>query len=325
MTPQDGVMFSVIIPTYNRPQPLAQCLKALASQELPRERYEVIVVDDGGSAVLEPVIAAVSSRLNITLLRQDNAGPAAARNTGAAQARGHYLAFTDDDCAPQPGWLSAFAAQFEQTPDNLLGGKTINVLTGNPFSAASQYLIDMLYQHFNEQPGSATFFASNNMTMPRSIFHRLGGFNTSFPLSAGEDRDFCDHWLYQGQRMTYVPMARLDHAHMLTLRKFWKQHFNYGRGAVTYHRLRALRGSGSFKIDPGFHFNLRHWFIQPVRQTRQWYRWFMPLLLIFSQFANLSGFIYERNRLRHAGETVEVQRVIPDGKSVAKGQYQKAE
>ncbi|MGZ8250554.1 glycosyltransferase [Methylomagnum sp.] len=139
--------FSIVIPTLNRPGPLRHCLAALTALDYPAECYEVIVVDDGGHAPLNGGLAEFQGRLKIRLIRQTNAGPGAARNTGAAAASGEYLAFTDDDCHPEPGWLRAFAARFEARPDALLGGHTLNGLPENIYSAASQALQAWFYDY----------------------------------------------------------------------------------------------------------------------------------------------------------------------------------
>lgn len=304
------MQFSLIIPTYNRPEALAGCLRALCTLDFPRDQFEVIIVDDGSETPLDAVVAPFAEQVKLRLLRQSNAGPAAARNHGASQAAGTYLIFTDDDCAPHPQWLRGFADALAGHAECIVGGKTVNA-QHNPFSAASQVLIDILYEHFNQSGKSPTFFTSNNMAMPHRLFQQVGGFSREFPLSAGEDRDFCDKWLHHGLAMVYVPSAVMFHTHRLNLRKFWKQHFNYGRGAVTFHRLRAARGSGTFAIEAGFHFNLRYWLVKPVRQTDAWYRWLMPALLVLSQIANLCGFMYERRRV--SGEIdLERHTTIPD-------------
>src|SRR5437870_3627411 len=93
-----GPTFSIIVPTFQRPVQLATCLQALAGLRYPRERFEVFVVDDGSSVPPSDVVARIRGEINITLLIQHHSGPAAARNAGAERARGHVLAFTDDDC-----------------------------------------------------------------------------------------------------------------------------------------------------------------------------------------------------------------------------------
>ena len=96
---------SIVIPTRNRPHAVERCLDALAAQTLPPGSFEVIVVDDGGepSLALDPTRWA--SKFELKVIRQNNTGPAGARNRGVAVARGEFLAFTDDDCLP--GWKNS--------------------------------------------------------------------------------------------------------------------------------------------------------------------------------------------------------------------------
>lgn len=234
--------FTVIIPTHSSPAPLAACLAALARSSYPREQFEVVVVDDGGSVDLEHTLAScMCARLR--LLRQPRRGPGAARNTGARAARGRWLAFTDDDCLPEPGWLHALAAQLVHDPLRAVGGQTLNHLAGNPFSSASQLLSDYLYSYYNTAGGGeARFFTSNNLAVAAATFEAIGGFDETYTRAASEDREFCSHWLRRGFRLHYEPSARVRHAHHIGAASFWRQHFQYGRGARGYHLARLAEG-----------------------------------------------------------------------------------
>ncbi|MDP9073039.1 MAG: glycosyltransferase [Actinomycetota bacterium] len=101
---------SVVIPTYNRPQGCAALLRALADQTLAPTRFEVVVVDDcsAGDAVatLTALVDELPYRLQV-LCTPANRGPAQARNIGWRAAGAPVLAFMDDDCTPEPGWLEA--------------------------------------------------------------------------------------------------------------------------------------------------------------------------------------------------------------------------
>jgi len=238
---------SIIIPTYRRPDSLQVCLRALSKLDYPKSSFEVIIVDDGGEIPLQPLLEPFSERLRMKVLRQPNAGPAAARNFGASGATGALLAFTDDDCAPASNWLRTFAAAFLETPISLLGGRTLNALRDNPYAGTSQLIIDVAYAHYNRYASDAQFFASNNMAAPTDLFRSLNGFDPKFRTS--EDRDLCDRWRSSGHPLRYVPEAVISHAHTLTLRSFWNQHAGYGRGAWLYHRARAHRGTGRFRPD----------------------------------------------------------------------------
>lgn len=286
-------VFSIVIPTYNRPERLASCLLSLTRLNYPRDRFEVIVVDDGSSPPIAPVAESFEATLTLTLLRQDNSGPACARNTGAANAQGQYLVFTDDDCQPYPDWLTALDTALHQQPTALVGGYTVNALPDNLFSTASQLLIDYLYNYYNSRQ-TPSFFASNNFAMAAEQFRQLGGFDTSFPLAAGEDREFCDRWLQQGLPMAYAPEARVDHSHHLSMGRFWRQHFNYGRGAYCFHQVRSRRAAEQVKVEPlGFYWQLLTY---PLSQQFQIQGMLLSGLLFVSQVANVTGFFWERNQ-----------------------------
>ena len=166
MTP----FFSIIVPTFDRPEALTACVQAMRRLDYPRDRFEVIIVDDGSR------IPAVASRphleddVMITVLRQANAGPASARNLGARHARGDILAFTDDDCRPTPQWLRELAQSFHDEPTELVGGRTVNGLDNNLYSAASQMIVDEAYAYFFRRDSDLRFFASNNMAVLDQAF-----------------------------------------------------------------------------------------------------------------------------------------------------------
>jgi GT2 family glycosyltransferase len=291
--------FSVVIPTYARPERLRACLAALPRLDYPSEHFEVVVVDDGSPSPLDAVVAPFRSRVRLTLFRQPNRGPAAARNAGAARAAGAFLAFTDDDCAPEPGWLAALRDRFAAVPNQLLGGRTVNALPSNPFSAASQDLLDYLYEYFPRAHGLSPFFASNNLAVPAARFHQLGGFDEDFPLAAGEDRDFCDRWRERGWPAAFAGDAVVRHAHHLSLRPFWRQHFNYGRGAAHLQAARARRLE-VYRLKPeplGFYAGMLRY---PFAHYTFGKAALRTLLMALSQTATAAGYMSEAGpRARH--------------------------
>lgn len=280
--------FSIIIPTYNRPLELVNCLDRLA--QLNYEEFEVIVVDDGSFQSLQPVITPFQSQLQLTLIEQTNQGPSAARNAGAKIAKGEYLAFTDDDCLPTPTWLTALAQGLDINPNHLVGGKTLNALPNNLYASSSQGIIDVVYDYYHQDAKLLRFFASNNFAVSRVAFNNLGGFNETFWTS--EDREFCDRWLQAGYSLAYIPEATIFHAHNLNLSSFWQQHFNYGRGAFRFYQIRVQRGLEGLKVEPQFYgallcypFSSRF----PIKFVV-----LFPILLFIAQLANLCGFFWER-------------------------------
>jgi GT2 family glycosyltransferase len=292
MMPATPPLFSIVIPTHQRPARLASCLQAVEKLDYPRDRFEVVVVDDGTrpEGSVEAVLLPHRETLEVRLVRQHRAGPAAARNAGAERASGDFLAFTDDDCRPRPGWLSALAKRLADAPDALVGGRVVNGLTGNACSAASQVLIDYISGYYLKK--GAPIFPSNNLAIARGVFRQLGGFDPRFPRAAGEDREFCDRGLARGVALLYAPDAVVEHSHDLTLRGFVRQHFHYGCGAWHYHRIRAQRGSNRIRLEPlRFYSDLVR---APFRLEPRQRRFTIGALLILSQIANAAGFFLER-------------------------------
>jgi GT2 family glycosyltransferase len=286
--------FSIIVPTFGRPTQLAACLEALTRLDYPHDRVEVVVVDDGSERPPEAAVAAFRDRLDAVLIAQPHAGPATARNTGAAHSHGEILAFTDDDCMPEAGWLRALAARATREPRCAVGGRTLNLLVDDIFATASQLLITHLYDYYNADPNHARFFASNNLAVPAEDFRALGGFDSTALLAAGEDREFCDRWVQRGHRMAYAPDAIVCHAHSLSLRAFWRQHFTYGRGAHYFHRARRQRHARPMRPEPPrFYLDLLR---QPLLQRSDHSRPLLMALLALTQAANAAGFVYELHR-----------------------------
>jgi GT2 family glycosyltransferase len=148
------------------------------------------------------------------------------------------VAFTDDDCCHASDWLTRLEGYFEKYPKAMVGGRPVNTLRSNPFSIASQLLIDYLLFSANAVPTAGSYL--NNIALPREEFVAMGGFDIAFSMSA-EDRDLCDRWVRSGKQIVFAPEILIGHAHQLNWRSYWKQHRNYGRGAFQHLR-KGIRG-----------------------------------------------------------------------------------
>ena len=283
--------FSVIVPTFNRPRDLARCLAALARLDYPQDEFEVIVVDDGGSADLGSVVAASSQRIKLTLLRQTNLGPSAARNNGAAHSAGSFLAFVDDDCEPSQGWLRALDDTLMRVPDALIGGRVVNGLPSNPNDEASQQILDYISQHFNRDSENGGFFPSNNMAVAAQLYRQIGGFDATFRRSASEDRDLCDRCLRYGLRLIAVREAVVTHYREMSFCGFWNQQFQYGRGAFSYARARERRNGGPVPFE-GWRFHLGL-VTSPLRDSLRPRSLYLSCLILVSQVAVVAGYASE--------------------------------
>ena len=295
---------SIVVTTFERPHQLPRLLEALAAQHYPRDRFEVIVVNDGGPTPLDPVLALFTTRLNLRLLRQAHAGPAVGRNTGLAEARGRYVAFTDDDCAPDPRWLSELKRTLDAWPQAMAGGRVENGEKRRLCSEASQLITEIVYHFYNADPRDARFFTSNNMAAPANLLRALGGFDPRFHTA--EDRDLCERWRQAGLRMVFTSDAVVRHHRVLNLQGFCGQHFAYGRGAALFHRLRSARGSSRFREHTAFHLACLSWPGLAWSKAPGLRAAPMAALLVLWQAANAAGFLAGRlsgaARWNQAGE-----------------------
>ncbi len=283
---------SVVVPTFRRPGPLRRCIQALAQLDYPRERLEVVIVDDGGQDLSEAELTALAPGLALRLVTQvHNGGPAKARNLGARAASGELLALTDDDCRPRSSWLRDLAGAVAEQPTVLVGGQVDNALEQNLFAEASQDLVSYLYEYFPKGRALLPFLTSNNMAGRREEFLRIGGFDETFPFSAAEDRDLSERWARDIGPLRHLRGAVVDHHHELTFRRFVRQHHYYGIGAVQLARRRRRRGQGRPRPEPiSFYAGMLAY---PIRH-HGWRRG-VPIaaLVALSQVASLSGMLAE--------------------------------
>jgi glycosyltransferase involved in cell wall biosynthesis len=250
-------LFSIVVPAFDRPRQFLSCLEALRGLEYPRDRFEVIVVDDQGAVPASATVAGCATGLDLRVHRQPWGGPAVARNTGAAMAQGQYLCFTDSDCVPAPHWLQTLEARFGEEPETAFGGRTLNGTPECPYATASQIILDAVHEFFNEHPGRSKFFAPTNLALSAELFRQCGGFDARFTVS--EDREFCDRWQRQGRRIRYAEEAVVHHVHRLDFQTFLRRHSGYGRGARRFHLSKeSAAGRGEFKDLRFYPFLLRH-------------------------------------------------------------------
>lgn len=210
---------SVVVPTRDRPEDLRRCLAALEIQTIS---IETVVVEDA-----------------------EGRGPAWARNEGARRARGEVICFTDDDCAPFPGWAEALAVPILEAKAQATAGPTHMAAGATPADLAWEAIVTYLQQQA-AKPGTSSpgFAATANLACSRDLWERLP-FDESFPAAAGEDRDWAERAARQGAAPQFVPGAVSLHRPGMCTRGFLSQQFRYGRGAAQYRSADDDRRLGS--------------------------------------------------------------------------------
>ena len=192
--------FTVVVPTLGRDTLLRALLDALASQTLDRSRWDLVVSFDG--AAPSPTIAQrIESMHGVSVTSPARQGPGAARNRGAHRAAGEVLAFTEDDCEPDPDWLARAAERFDRADDlDVLEGATVDP-RGRP----------------SRRPdGPRLHYLPTNLFVRRSLFERVGGYCEGFFRAESgayfrEDSDFGFTLEEAGARVACEPSARVVH------------------------------------------------------------------------------------------------------------------
>lgn len=193
---------SVIIPHFNDLAGLRVCIAKLDVQTFPRERFEIIVADNGSAASLAEIEAAAPGA-RVVRIAERGAGPA--RNGGVAASRHDILAFTDSDCVPEPQWLEAGLRMLQSA--DLVGG-AVKVSVAEPGKPTPSEAFEVVFAFDNrsyvEKKG---FSGSGNLFTTRAVFEDVGGFRPS----VSEDVDWCHRARSKGYRLAFAAEAIVWH------------------------------------------------------------------------------------------------------------------
>lgn len=191
---------SVVIPTYKRPQLLERCLASLNVQRFDMNRCEILVADDAADPDVPSALREWDDPLNIVYVPvREKHGPAAARNRGWRKASAEIIAFTDDDCIPQPDWLAEGFAAMSQGA-SAVWGKLLMPVPQIP----TDYEKDAAGL-------SRAEFVTANCFCKKSVLQELQGFDERFQTAWREDSDLFFRLLEAGHRVRYAPQALVHH------------------------------------------------------------------------------------------------------------------
>jgi GT2 family glycosyltransferase len=228
------------MPTYNRSDVLGRALRGLLDQSLPDFEYEVVVVDDGSTDDTRQVIAEVGappSRLRY--FRQENRGPAAARNYGVREARGEIILFTGDDCLADHRLLEEhLRTHWKEGDVGVVGHVAWHPdlkITG--FMTFLEDGVQFGFKHI-EDPEDAPYWAfyTSNCSLRKRRLEEAGGFDEDFAYAAFEDTELSYRLEQRGMRLVYRSEARTYHYHPVTLEHYLRRQRLAGRAAVTFFR-----------------------------------------------------------------------------------------
>jgi glycosyltransferase involved in cell wall biosynthesis len=244
-SPRQLPTVTVAICTRNRPDDLAMCLESMMRVDHPP--FEILVVDNAPSSDATELL--VRNRFpGLRYVREPRPGLDWARNRAILEARGDILAFTDDDCVVEPGWVGAIARTFAEDSE-------ADVLTGLVVPYELETDAQVLFERSGgfgrgfrrtwfavdrerglpwEYCGAGQFGTGANMAYRRSIFDELGVFDPALDVgtvtNGGGDLEMFFRSLVEGHTLVYEPAAIVRHRHRRTYRELRRQIANNGYG-----------------------------------------------------------------------------------------------
>lgn len=226
MTPTHVPAVSLIIATCGRPEILRKTLDSLLRQSLPRDSWELLLVDNRpASPDTQEVARHYLDSLPLVILEEPRPGKNFALNTALPKARGELLVFSDDDVLAAPDWLAALTEAAHGFPDfDIFGGTIVphwpdgarapNYDTKNPLIAVAYVIAD---RGGELRPLSGYDVWGPNMLVRRSLFDAGHRFNTSVGPDGsksyimGSETDFTTRMEALGSKCLYVPKALVRH------------------------------------------------------------------------------------------------------------------
>ncbi len=212
---------SVVIPAYNAERTIGEVIRQSFSQTKGSFQVEVLVVDDGST----DDTAAVAENAGAAVIRQENAGPAAARNRGWKSATGKFICFTDSDCIPTAGWLENLLDGFT---DSQVGAVAGSYEIANPSSRLARWVHQEIMERHKRMPPFVQAFGSYNVAIPRHVLQATGGFDPVYRRASGEDNDLSYRIIKTGWRIAFRPQAKVAHYHPERLWQYLMQQYRHG-------------------------------------------------------------------------------------------------
>lgn len=239
--PGNRYELSIVIPTYQRRDVVVRTLTALAAATAT-EPCEVIVVVDGSTDGTAEAARNVPMPFPLTVIEQPNSGAAAARNRGAAAARGEFLLFLDDDMAPDPQLLVEHSKALHAGADAVVGSVPLHPETPPTLlTPGVQRWAKQRHDRLSRTGGQLTLadLLTGQLSVRRTAFLDIGGFDTSFTAGGtfgAEDTDFLHRLLASGVEVRFAHEAVSHQWYVVTPEQNLRQWRQAGRADVALTR-----------------------------------------------------------------------------------------
>ncbi len=239
---KQSINYTVIVSSYNKGNIICDTLECLVKQNIDKSIYEIIIVNDGSTDNTEEnVIDFIKKNQShqIILITKENGGSASARNIGIKKAKGEILFFTDDDCLPNPDWMSKIINGFEKYKDvdGVVGwykniSKYHNVYC-NALLCQEFFDFEDFYNfetHTNISNNLA-FRNTANVAYKKEVFAKIGLFDENFKINV--DWEFRERFFLHKLNSLYLPIIT-KHKFFFNFRSFIRYYLNYGKSNINF-------------------------------------------------------------------------------------------
>jgi glycosyltransferase involved in cell wall biosynthesis len=229
-------LLSIVVPTYNRRDILSRTLPTLLRQKGVEGRYEVIVVVDGSTDGTLEMLSGPEWRTHLRVVSQPNQGLAAARNRGAAAARGEILLFLDDDMM-----AGAEVAAIHLEEHGAGSQKVVLGALGLAEGVRRSFLKDGVAEWSRDlerrlsEPGYRIRFddwSFGHASISRALFLSLGGFDKAFVSYGNEDYDLGLRLMKRGVEIQFAARALARQIYDKSFAAWLRDVYNVGRADV---------------------------------------------------------------------------------------------
>jgi glycosyltransferase involved in cell wall biosynthesis len=236
------MLFSVIIPVYNRPDEVAELLESLAAQKPPLplicpqnntvNSMEIIIIEDGSTLPCNKIVDSYSKHLNITYIQKDNSGRSDSRNVGMLNAIGDYFIFFDSDCIIPPDYFEKLEHNLQTCYADCFGGPDNQHPSFSPLQKAISYAMTSFWTTGGIRGGRLKLEKFKprtfNMGFSRQVYNTVGGFKDMY----GEDIDLSIRISKAGFNTMLYRDVYVWHKRRVSFKRFFRQVHIFGQARI---------------------------------------------------------------------------------------------
>lgn len=228
------MLFSIIVPVYNRPKEVQELLESLSQQT--SKNFEAVIVEDGSTVKCDNIVEEYKDKIQIKYFFKPNSGRSLTRNYGMERAAGDYLVFFDSDCIIPPQYFETVTRELENNYTDCYGGPDRAHESFTTLQKAISHSMTSFLTTGGIRGGKKglekftprTF----NMGFSKEVYQRVGGFKDMF----GEDIDLSLRIREAGFTTRLLTDAYVYHKRRVSLKSFFRQVNTFGRARIDLYR-----------------------------------------------------------------------------------------